>query len=378
MGDSLIPKVIERKPPDKYSKKHECYTVHIRSCEKSDGGIPKLKMAAKVFNYLKDKCVNLNKISKDIFRVDCIDMETANGLVTDQPFEGMSVFIPFISKYSVGVMRDIDKGLSDDELKQLFGEKVDRVQRMYRYNRDKNCREPTNSVKIFVECDELPEYITVYGLRCRVLPFEQRVKMCLKCLSYGHFEGHCKAEINKCKTCGGLCNNKCTKPMMCISCNSNEHSFGDELCPVKKLEVNIIKVMTNNKLSYFEAKDWIKTNVCADAFSCIIKKKDFPTIKESLRVREKKLNKVERNNKISLEIITSVNEIKYINKKNEDAQDMERSKRIQPKRPAIEEPLTTETVTQSSEEEEPVHKVNDGGKIKETNKTKSGIKKKKK
>lgn len=71
--------------------------------------------------------------------------------------------------------------------------------------------------------------------------------------------------------------------------------------------------MSNNKLSYFEAKDWIKANASSEAFSCVLKNKDFPTINESLQKKKKKLSKTEINNNISLEIIKNVNEIKRQN-----------------------------------------------------------------
>lgn len=71
--------------------------------------------------------------------------------------------------------------------------------------------------------------------------------------------------------------------------------------------------MVNNKLSYFEAKDWIKANVSADAFSCVLKNQHFPTIDESLKKKTKKMSKIEINNNISLEILKNVNEIKRQN-----------------------------------------------------------------
>lgn len=69
--------------------------------------------------------------------------------------------------------------------------------------------------------------------------------------------------------------------------------------------------MNNNKLSYFEAKDWIKANVSSEAFSCIVKNINFPTITENTEGKYKKW--VDKNNEISLELIKNITEIKKSN-----------------------------------------------------------------
>ena len=76
------------KPPDIYVKDHEKYTVHLRCLQTPEGGIPKIKTATKVFQIIGEKCVFLNKISRDTVRIDCDSKNTANQLIIDQPFEG--------------------------------------------------------------------------------------------------------------------------------------------------------------------------------------------------------------------------------------------------------------------------------------------------
>lgn len=68
--------------------------------------------------------------------------------------------------------------------------------------------------------------------------------------------------------------------------------------------------MNNNKLSYFEAKDWIRDNVAKDAFSYIVKQKDFPIISETIKKKVKRMSKTEENNNISLEILRNINDLK--------------------------------------------------------------------
>lgn len=81
--------------------------------------------------------------------------------------------------------------------------KIDRLFRMNCYNSESKQRKAIRSVKVIIECDQLPEYLTVY-------------------------------EVS-----------------------------------VRRMEENIIRVKNNNKLSYFEAKGWIKENVCARTLSVV-------------------------------------------------------------------------------------------------------------
>lgn len=134
--------------------------------------------------------------------------------------------------------------------------------------------------------------------------------MCRKCRRFGHFENKCKAEINKCLNCGLRCEGECNNKKVCSSCNRDDHSFGHESCPVRKMEENIMKVMMNSKITYFEAKDWIKENVSKDVFRYIVKEKDFPTLEDSRERHRNKQNKTERNNQICLTIHDMINQLK--------------------------------------------------------------------
>lgn len=187
----------------------------------------------------------------------------------------------------VGVLRDIDVSFDEKEIIDLFNGAFHKVIRMSRFDKITNTRMPTRSVKVLIESDELPEYVTAYGMRCRLAPFEQRLKMCFKCHKFGNFEQQCRAENKRCLNCGFFRVGTCDKTTSCSSCNGH-HKFGDEKCPVRKIEQNVLQVMNNNKLSYFEAKDWIKANVSSEAFSCIVKNINFPTITENTEGKYKK------------------------------------------------------------------------------------------
>lgn len=172
--------------------------------------------------------MQLSMISNDIIRLDCNNKETANNLVKTQPLEGLKCFVPFVAKYCVGVIRDMDTYLSEADIKTMFSGVFNRVLRMNRFNRETKQREATGSVKVIMECDQLPEYVAVYGWRCKVHEFMERVRMCFKCHNFGHHEAKCKSQKRKCLNCGGSCDGKCNQKRNCSSCNSEEHCFGKE------------------------------------------------------------------------------------------------------------------------------------------------------
>lgn len=245
------------RPPDLYQEEHERWTIHVKCVNNNGVEVGKLKFAKEVFEKLGNKCVSLNKISRDTMRLDCSSKDAANALVKQQPFADKKCFSPFYAKYCVGVMRDMDASMSEAEVNDLCGGKFSSVYRMMRFDKATNKRVPTNSVKVTMECDELPECITVYGMKCRLYLFEQRVKICFKCHRFGHFDNNCKTETIKCGNCGSFCAGMCERAMQCSSCGSGEH--------------------------------------------------------KSLQKKKKKLSKTEINNNISLEIIKNVNEIKRQN-----------------------------------------------------------------
>lgn len=125
---------------------------------------------------------------------------------------------------------------------EMFDGTINSVFRMHRFNRSNITREPTKSIKVIIKCDTLPENVTVYGFKCLISPFLQRVKPCFKCHRFGHFDNKCNVAIRKSMKCGQHCEKECSNTINCSSCNKSDHCFGDEKCAVRKMEENILRV----------------------------------------------------------------------------------------------------------------------------------------
>lgn len=147
----------KKEPPDRYEKEHISYTIHIKD-EKDE--IEKMAFAKMVFVKYGSHCKLLKKISRNTMRMDCDTMELANEIIEEQPFNGKKCFIPYHAKYVTGVLRDIYTNLTSEEIIQMFENKFNKVFRMYRYQN--NERQPTKSVRVIMEADELPDEVTVY------------------------------------------------------------------------------------------------------------------------------------------------------------------------------------------------------------------------
>lgn len=297
------------KPPELYNNDHEEYVVFARSNDE----INRLQVAQKIFKIMGKNCLLIKKISKNMMKIVCRDKQSANDLIKTQPLDGLRLVIPFHMKYVVGVIHDIDVDMNNDQVVELFEGKIKAAYRMNRYDRGRNERVPTKSVKVILEGDRLPEFLEIYGMRVRVSEFTQRPKVCFKCLKYGHFKDKCQSKIEKerCFKCGQFCDsNNCKNEKKCISCGDVNHSFGHSDCSVFKIEEDILRVMNTNRLSYLEAKDWIRENACGDAFKYILK--DFPTVQEATKKGRIFKTKAEKNSEISLNIISSVKKLKEL------------------------------------------------------------------
>lgn len=263
--------------PDYYYNDHKYYVVYLISENKEDE-VNRIKLAQKIFTLLGKKCLGMHKISRSTMKITFEDKETANDLIKQQPIKGLKAYIPYNIKYVVGVVQDIETDITDEEIVELFGGKIYKAYRIFRFDRTQDKRVPTKSVKIEIDAEELPAHLYVYGMRVKVFEFVQKPRTCFKCLKCGHFKDKCRSAIEKCRNCGQLCEERCEKQKMCTSCGDKTHCFGDKDCAIYKIEEDVIRVMSVNKLSYFEARDWIRENASGEAYSLALL--EFPTMDE--------------------------------------------------------------------------------------------------
>lgn len=113
---------------------------------------------------------------------------------------------------------------------------------------------PTASLILSFETHSLPERIKAGFHSLRVRPYIPNPLRCFKCQKFGHISAKCEFE-SACPSCGkpDHPNEECSPPPICANCNGN-HSPRYKGCPVYKAELEIQRIKTTEKLSYFEAR----------------------------------------------------------------------------------------------------------------------------
>lgn len=303
------------KPPDEveiYKKDYKKYFVLIKTTEECS----RLKLAKVLFKKYTNKILNIIKIAKTTYKVECVDKLTANDMATNVLSNDFNAFIPQFCKYVYGVIKGVDTDITESEIIDICnsnGITVKRAIRLNRFDREMNTVAPTLSVKLIIEADELPDSVKFYGFaNFKIHEFNQRVKKCVKCLSFGHFIDFCRSNRMKCVRCGQDEHGVCKRALNCASCGG-DHCFGDSNCHQLKIEDMLLKVMNNNKFSYFEAKDWLQQHSGGEAFKLVVK--EFPALEEVRLMNKKTIKKkttTEKNNDIALELNASVAELKKL------------------------------------------------------------------
>ena len=101
---------------------------------------------------------------------------------------------------------------------------------------------------------KLPEFITAGYLRLAVSQFFPNPLRCYKCQRFGHHKDKCRSDI-ACQICSevGHDTRECQKPPKCRNCEGS-HSPNAKECPAWKKEKEIVKVKTENNISFPEAR----------------------------------------------------------------------------------------------------------------------------
>lgn len=117
----------------------------------------------------------------------------------------------------------------------------------------------TNTYIVSFKLTSIPEFLYIGFNRCKVRPYIPNPIMCHQCQKFGHLSKFCKSNPI-CPSCGkDKHEDECNPPPRCSNC-LGEHSPRYKGCPKYKLEYQIQKIKTLEKLSYIEAKQFIKDN----------------------------------------------------------------------------------------------------------------------
>ena len=143
----------------------------------------------------------------------------------------------------------------EEKLKSQGVTKVHRVQ--------KGRSEPpqfTNTYFLTFGMPTPPECLTVAYMKVRVQPFIDRPHQCHRCRKFGHSKHKCQAKKAVCGQCGFEAHEgSCPHPPKCSNC-SEAHGPASKKCRVYMKEAEILKVKSERKVSFKEAKKIVETS----------------------------------------------------------------------------------------------------------------------
>nr|XP_026492743.1 uncharacterized protein LOC113398299 [Vanessa tameamea] len=153
---------------------------------------------------------------------------------------------------SFGVIRGIEKELSEEELKELIVcpyeiTSVKRLKRLF-----DNKWEDSETITVCFASPTLPPYVEAYGCRFKVESFTFQVTQCSRCWKFGHPKKFCPSNKIICPKCGNNHDNCDTTSYKCINCKGS-HITLNKTCPVYLREKRLREIMSNDNVNYKKA-----------------------------------------------------------------------------------------------------------------------------
>lgn len=283
------------------------FEVYIQSKEKNVGNFHILSIAKEIFNLKLNDIIKINRKGKNRLGVYFTNYKAANNLVNDKRLEEKKydIFIPTHLVSCRGIVRWVDKELSEEELKQYTETKMNhckilQIRRLSRKHEEGNQVKyiPTSTVCFTFSGKSIPKEIEIYGLPMKVTPYVSPVLQCQNCLLYGHNHNQCKGNT-KCRTCGSTQDHHDEKKceIFCIHCKSSLHNSMNKNCREFARQKEIKQLMSFSNLSYYEANTQLQQTVSKEFNTNL---QNFPPISKSnndnsITIQERRVKAMEGN-----------------------------------------------------------------------------------
>ncbi|XP_024084410.1 uncharacterized protein LOC112127533 [Cimex lectularius] len=207
---------------------------------------------------------------KNRLKVTASSKDIANYLTETEYLkkENLFTYIPDFLIKKIGVIRDVDLDLSNDEILQHMQSSVQplMVERMTKFEKsgDKIKIYPLETCLITFKGQRLPEFITIYGGLSRVRPYIPKIRQCNQCLRFNHSANQCRGKL-RCPRCSEEhtienCTNSGVKPV-CCNCGKNHLSTSKE-CEIfktkseenkkKHMETSFASVVSSNRFDVLQ------------------------------------------------------------------------------------------------------------------------------
>lgn len=208
----------------------------------------------------------IQKVGRNRVRVEVKTTKDANMLIENENLkeEQLKAFIPNNLIERKGVIKEVDTTFSDEYLLENI-ESPNAVTSIRRFKRKIDIDGeavyiPRQTVLVSFEGNVLPPFVIINSVVCPVEKYIQKVVQCYNCLRYGHVAKQCKSSNTLCINCSKKKeeNHSCKDPedTFCFYCKSNDHKTIHKKCPVFEKQKQIKQFMSDNNVTYIEAKNW--------------------------------------------------------------------------------------------------------------------------
>ena len=201
------------------------------------------------------KILRITRSSKQVVKVVAEDAKWANK-IAEVAMKDVEVYIPTENVFRQIIVFNLPDFLTLKEIKEdveiTGASEIIDVERINRWNFEKQAEEPTTQVKITYRGNTIPKEVFV----CRVLQscavYVKKPLFCKSCYSFGHLKKWCK-KPNTCKNCleeheiDQLCQTR-----HCRYCKE-DHKTGNRECQETKRQWTIAKIVATDRCTRKEA-----------------------------------------------------------------------------------------------------------------------------
>lgn len=249
------------------------FEIYVQHKEKNIGNYNILSIAKEIFNLKSEEIIKINRKGKNRIGVIFSNYKGANKFLQNDVLvnKGYEAFIPSHHLQCKGIVRFVDKNLTEEEIKEFSSinslvTKIVEVRRMNRRvveksekGQDKISFLPTGTICVIFSGRTIPKEIKIFGLPMKVIPFIEPVVQCQNCFIYGHSTSQCRSK-SKCFKCSKIHEPDVSCNTLCMFCKSSEHQSKDPACPERMRQKEIKQIMSFQNISYFEAGQKVPRN----------------------------------------------------------------------------------------------------------------------
>lgn len=236
------------------------FLVYVQSNDSNIGMWHPAKLGKMFLLNKIEGIVEIMKISRNRVQVEFISYQAANLLITSSCLlkHNLYAFIPSAKVQRIGIIRNIELDLTDDELQTHL--KTDcsilQVKRIMKNSKDSSgapVKTPTRAVKIWFSGQRLPPKVYLFYTAIVVQPFQFAVIQCRKCLKFGHIAEQCKGSLT-CAVCADKHETQsCIQEVfLCTNCGRDDHPATDRKCPQYIRQKLIKEIMAKENCAFHE------------------------------------------------------------------------------------------------------------------------------